>query len=664
MISLGQQSQLGIGIAIKLQNQFSGAANQVIASMKSMKNQANATLMAGLTSYRNYAAGIAAASGVATYAMFNMAKSGAEYQHRINQIAIVGGKELGRTRKQLSDFALGLSKQFTRTPQEIAGAMFENVKAGVTTGLEMITKYQIAVATATDEMLEGEQGVAFGLNSIRNAMNLSLDQFPRVANAVTAAANASQASVLSLNESMQYFANTAHLANLSLEETLALAARLSQSGIRGSTAGTALTNMLNYLTKNVGPFRGKQANASWAMLGVDPNKIAEMVNSGHIFDALKVIDQAAKGLSIVQKGSIMRNLFNVRGEKGLLNLFGDADPNKSLLGMQKAIMEGVNGDIAMKQAKSMMNDLQGEMGLFTNQLHAFKIAFVEAVGPTLRIIVAFGTKILQFGTMLLKTPIGKVFAGIAMVGIPLIGLLFAFRAATLGAIIALNGFSAANAAGGFGTLMRGGLGALGGTWMRGKGLTSNMNGRTIVNAGQKVSYLGKIYKGGQFLPAGFQPVGSFGATGWGSRIGNFLGMGSLMSGAGWGAKLAGFAGKALPILGKIAGFAFKWIPVIGWIWTIVDLLDSIFGIFSKKEDDDPVKQLYHRQLMNQSLGKYFPQDRQAPVPYDSWLAAHGGKDNVLQSLTINIDGKEAMKETIQHQMDKQSSGQLNFNIIH
>lgn len=657
MITLGQQSQLGIGIAIKLNNQFSGQAAKVVASLAAMKNQANEAVIGAMKNYRSYALGIAASSGVAIKAMYGMAEAGAEFQHKINQVAIVGGKELGKTRKQLSDFATTLDKTFTRSPTEIAGAMFENVKAGITKGLEGITKYQIAVATATDEILEGENGVAFGLNSIMNAMNLSYGEFPRIANAVTAAANASQASVIGLNESMQYFANTAHLSNMGLEETLALIAKLSQSGIRGSAAGTAASNMVNYLEKNVGPFRGKRANKAWAMLGINPDEIAGLVNSGHITAALDFISQRASKMNIVNRKSVLNSLFNIRGERALENLFNDSDPTKTFGALKQQILEGVKGDIAMRQSKAMMNDLQGEIGKFKNQATNFRIAFTEAVGPMLRVMIGVGTKVLGFFTSILKTPIGKVFAGIAMVTIPLIGVLFAFRAAALTAAIALNGFSGRAGALGFSSLFGAGMNMYS-TRMGGAAVKMNKAGRAYVAAGQSVNFGGKLFKAGQILPSAFTSGSS-----WMGKIGNFLGAGSLVSGVGWGAKLAGFAGKALPMLGKLVGFAFKWIPVIGWIWTIVDLLDDIFGIFSKKQVD-PVRQYYNNELHNQTLKKLFP-ERQNAVPFEAWQAAHGGHDTILQ--TINVvtpDGKKILSQQLETKLQRDFNNQTNFNTIH
>lgn len=657
MISLGQQSQLGIGIAISLQNNFSGSALKVLQQMNQMKNAANQMVLGAMRNYRNMSAGIATAAGAATLGMYKMAESGAEFQHKINQVAIVGGRELGKTRKQLTDFSLQMDKTFTRNPTEIAGAMFENVKAGITTGLQLITKYQIAVATATDEILEGENGVAFGLNSIMNAMNLTYKDFPRIANAVTAAANASQASVIGLNESMQYFANTAHLSNMGLEETLALLAKLSQSGIRGSAAGTAAANMLNYLEKTVGPFRGKKATKAWEMLGINPDALAPFINRGQITDVLSFISSKAQNLPTVQRKSALNALFNIRGERALENMFIDADPTKSFSALKQQIFSGEKTDIAMKQSKAMMNDLQGEIGLFKNQLTNFRIAFTEAVGPTLRVIISFGSKLLSLTTSILKTPIGKILAGVAAVTIPLIGILFAFRAAALTATIALNGFAGMAARGTFSNLMGAGMDMFSGGFLKGKGVGLNSLGKSYVLKGQQVNYMGKIYKGGQFLPKGFQ------AGGWGSKIGNFLGFGSMAGAGGFGGKIIGFLGKMAPWLGKIAGFAFRWLPVIGWIWSIYEVLDAIFDLWGTKKQRDPVRQKYDQEMYNQSMSKLWPRD-QRQTPYDSWVAAHGGKDQILQTINVNLDGKQVYTKQINQQLQRDLNNQFNVNTIH
>lgn len=658
MITLGQQSQLGIGIAIKLQDQFSGAASKVLQSMRAMKAQQNSNVVGAMKDYRNYALGIAATSAVATKAMFSMAEAGAEFQHTINKIAIIGGKELGLTRTQLMDFAHDMSKIYTQSPLEVANAAYENVKAGITTGLKEITNYQMATATAVGERLDGPGGVAEKLLGIMNAMDIPQSKFGDIANSITAVANATISNVSDIGEAMQYAAFTAKTFNVPLETTLALVGKLSQAKIIGSSAGTGISNMFLQLAKSLGPFATKKSQKAWGMLGIDMNKMAKLANSGNINDVILSLSRATEKMSPIMRNDILSTLFNRRGDRAIEGLFDSKNGNVSIASLVAAAQKGEKNNTVMSQAKKMMNDLTGDFAHFRNSLMAFKDAFAVSVGPFLRVLIHGGTALIGVFTAISKTGIGKVLLGVAVVTIPLIGVLFAFRAAALTAAIALNGFSSVAGAGTFKGLMGAGLDMASAGHLGARGVRTNINGRAIVSAGQSINYGGKIYKGGQFLPNGFNGNG-----GWGAKVGNFVGMGSMLSGTSWAAKLAGFAGKGLPMLGKLVSFGFKWLPVVGWILTITDILDSIFGIFSKKERD-PVRDYYNNQLHNESLKKYFP-ERQLAVPFEAWQAIHGGHDKLLQ--TINIvtpDGKKILSKTMEQKMEQDMNNQFNFNTVH
>lgn len=662
MLGLGSNTQLGIGISISLADRFSNQAKAVNQQLLQMRKNATGAVDGAVRSYRNQAATIAAGAAGISMAMYSMAESGAKFQHSINQIAIVGGKDLKKSRRDLAAFAKDLSTQFTRNPQEIAGAMFENVKAGVTAGLENITKYQIAVATATDEMLEGEQGVATGLLNIMNAMNLGHNQFARVANAVTMAANASQASVLSLNESMQYFASTARSANIPLEETLALVAKLSQSGIRGSAAGTALSNFVMHGLKSSGPFAGKQAGKAWGMLGLNPQQMSTMIGQGKAFEVMRAIEAASGKLPNDIKLDVLDKLFGVRGQKALINSFGNADPSKTLEGLLKSIKEGVSSDVSMRQSKAMQNDLYSDMKFLANAFHNFKIAFVEAAGPTIRVMLGVFTKVIKVFGWIANTPVGKVLVGIVAVAIPLIAVLFAFRTAALTAAIALRGFSSSSAVGGFSGLLQGALGSAGLSGV-GSAVTRNAAGRLAVRAGQTVNFGGKVFKGGQLLPKAF----AAGAGGFMGKMGNFLGFSSLAAGSGAGSKVVGMLGKSLPWLAKIGGFALRWLPVVGWIWAAFDIIKGIYGLFheerAEKRKLDPLFEDYYRNLDNQIMGYNKPNNYYSSK-YGLTAAQQRQQASINQQIMINIDGKTAMDQKIDQVTDEQFNNQLNFNLTH
>jgi TP901 family phage tail tape measure protein len=652
MIGLGSTSELGIGIAIRLHDQFSAQARRVNQQLLEMRKNANSAVTGAMRDYRNNALMIAGAATGISIGMFRMVDAAAQYDHVINQIAIVGGKELGKTRYELSQFAQEMSKVFPNSPKQVAQAMFENVKAGVSKGLEQITRYQLAVSTATNEAIEGEGGVAEGLLGIMNAMDLTTDSFPRVANAVSQAANISMASVYDINEAMQYFSNTAHIANINLEDTLALVAKLSQSNIRGSSAGTALSNMIRHVAGAAGPFMTPKQQKAWQMLGVSSQTVAGLLNSGKIFDLVSLIDKATRGMNYTTKSGILGQLFNIRGQRGLVNLFGSADPTKTLSSLAAGIRAGVRDDIAMKQAKAMANDPWADIRKIGNAIARFGIQFLNSARPTLRVLMGITTKVINVLNTILSTPLGKVFAGVVAVGIPLIGILFAFRAAALTATIALRGFAASSAVGGFGGLFRSGLGLMGMSRlgpMAGKVMMRN--GIARVAAGETVNLAGKLYKGGQILPKAW--AGMAGISG------------AAVAG-GVASKLTGFLGKAAPWIGRIAGFGLRWLPVIGWIWTGVEVLKLIFGETKKANERpvlDPVFRDYYKNLDEQLFGmaqaNSFYQKNQ--MSYGDYLNQKQGQP-LQQTINLNVDGNQAASLQLQQNLENTLNNQIDFEV--
>lgn len=643
MFGLGSSSQLGIGIAISLNNQFSGQAAKVNASLLAMRKNANAAVTGAIRDYRNQSAEIAAGAGIATMGLINMAKAGAEFDHSINQMFIVGGRELGRTRKQLSGFAQDLSKTFSREPLEIASAMFENVRQGVRGGLEDITKYQIATATATDEALGGDTGVAANLLNIMNAMDISQDHFKDVANGVTAVANSTQASVYSIGESMQYAAFTAHQFNLPLATTLALVGKLSQVGIRGTSAGTGINNMLTQMAKGLGPFQTKRQLAAWQMMGLDPKQIASMANSGNMTGVIAAVSQATKGMTAIQKGSILPQAFNMRGTRALEGLFDSKHGNKTIADILKEAEAGIKGDLVMKQSKAMMNDIFSDFKFLTNAFHRFRVSFMNAAAPTLRVLLHVASKVISFVGSIIDSPIGKVLTGIAVVVIPTIGILFAFRAALFTATLALRGMAGTAAVGGFQSLLGAGLNSIG-----------------LARFGNAGGNLTKNSAGRYFYPKG--SVSSAGVN-IGGRLVGAAQLASMGLARGGGAAVAGVAARGVGLLGSIAGIFGRAIPILGGILLAVEVLKMLglnFEAKSRGKETDPLIAEYYKNLDEAYYGRSMGTNQ-------SYL--HGQKNqpgsnipNFKQNININIDGKTAMTQTLEQKLNDQLNAGLNFSL--
>lgn len=679
MIGLGSQSQLGIGIAISLSNQFSAGAAKVNQDLINMRRNANSALTSAVRDYRNQSLQIAAGAAAISYGFYSAAQQGAKFQHSINQTYIVGGKQLGRSRKELSDFAIQMSKTFSRDPQEIAQILFENVKAGVGAGLEEITKYQLAVATATDEAASGVEGVGEKLLGITYAMGMratdtievagkKMTQFARVSNATTAAANATMASVYSIGESMEYFSNTAELAGLTLEQTLALVGKLAQSKIQGSAAGTALHNMTQQLINSVGTFATPKKQKAWGVLGINPDQVKSLIDQGKIYETIEMINEKSKGLGRTDRLNVFNALFNMRGQRGMVNAFLGGE--KSLADIRKEIEQGVTGDVAMKQSKAMMSDLYSDMKFISNAFAAFKVSFAKSIEPGLRAAIKIGTVILNAASKFVETPVGKVLTGIVAAAAPMIALLFGFRAAVFTATLALNTMGRMSAIGGSGALMGGMMGNIGGLFGGGLGkkFAINKAGRAYVAAGQTMNFGGKLYKGGQILPAAFSAGGMRTGMGIGNALGNFFGMGS-MAAAGSSSTIMGGLAKAGPWIARMGGFALRWLPVVGWIWTAVELLRAIAGNTSnedepKKSDAARYYENLNGYLISQQMVKGIPGYEQFIGKFQNASAAQpsAGSYNYPMTVNVNLDGEALLSRKILPKLDDKNLRNMDFNL--
>ena len=639
MFGLGSSSQLGIGIAIKLNNQFSGEAAKVNQQLLAMRKNANSAVSGAMRDYRNQAASIALAAGAASAGMFRMAEAGAKYGHAINQIFIVGGKEMVKSRAQLDKYAQSMSKMFSLAPEEVASAMFENAKAGVRDNMEEVTKYQIAVATATDEAIGGEEGVANMLLGIAKAMDIPTNHFKDVANAITAVANATLSSVHDLGESMKYGAFTAHQFNLPLTTTLAIFGKLSQVGIRGSMAGTGVNNMLTQMAKGLGPFQTKSQLAAWKMMGLDPKQISAMANSGNIAGVLKAVSDATQNMTPIQKGSIIPKAFNIRGTRAVEGLFDSKNNSESIGSILRAAEAGVKNDIALKQSKAMMNDMYSDFKFLTNAFHRFRISFAKAAEPTLRVLLQVGTKVMGFISSIVDSPIGKVLAGIVAVVAPVIGVMFAFRAALFTATIALRGIAGTASIGGF----RGLLGA--GLNMVGLARFGNKGGNIMKNSAGRY----------------FWPAGSMSATG--EKIGGRLVGKAALAEMGLAAGGATAAVEGIGILGTISGILGTALPILGGILAAVEVLKAlgIIGEERQKKNNDPLIAEYYKNLDAAYYGRtnsnryYLTGGNKMPDP------SHN-PNNLNQQIVINVDGKTQMEKVLQQKMDDTLNSAMNFNI--
>jgi TP901 family phage tail tape measure protein len=105
---------------------------------------------------------------------------------------------------------------------------------------------KVVAAFATGTGSDPEQAVR-SFTTAMNVWDIDATKSARIANTFTAGLNASKLEVNDLSTVFNYLASTAKQVGMSLEETTGTIAALSQAGLKASTIGTSLTQLLSKL---------------------------------------------------------------------------------------------------------------------------------------------------------------------------------------------------------------------------------------------------------------------------------------------------------------------------------------------------------------------------------------------------------------------------------
>ncbi|AZV88406.1 tail protein [Bacillus amyloliquefaciens] len=201
---------------------------------------------------------------------------------------------------------------------------------------------------------------------------------------------------------MKFVAPVAHSLGYSIEDTATAVAKMSDAGIQGSMAGTALRASLLHLTNPVG-----QSAKAMKKYGIEVKDahgnlkpIPELV--GHI-------SKKFEGMTSAQKTAAAAQLVGVEAASGFVTLLGVGE--KGLRNYSKTLKEA--GGTADKVAKTQMDNLKGSFEQFTSALDGLGIAIGNEFLPTFRKIVETGTKVVEF---LSELNPGIITTGLEMAG--------------------------------------------------------------------------------------------------------------------------------------------------------------------------------------------------------------------------------------------------------
>ena len=289
------------------------------------------------------------------------------------QMSAVGATAMASPEEQakLTDQAKKLGADTAYSATEAAYAMENLASAGFTVD-EIISSMPGLLDLAASSGEDLARSAEIASNALR-AFNLDASESGRVADVFAQAAASTNASVASMGEAMDYIAPGANAARISLENTAAAIGALANSGITGSSAGTALQAILTSLTERSG-------NASKLMkkLGM------EFYNAdGTAKDFTGIVaetEKALAGMSDQQRASTLDTIFGTQASKAMNVLLSRGSEK---LGQLTTDLENSSG-AAKKMADIRMDNLAGSFEELSGSIETVKIEAMEKLAPHLR----------------------------------------------------------------------------------------------------------------------------------------------------------------------------------------------------------------------------------------------------------------------------------------
>lgn len=365
-------------------------------------------------------------------------------------------KQVKKEIEEMSDDSKKWATQYGISTTSINSGMDELVKRGYSAKQTMGAMPSILnAAKASGDDFNSVMKVStstleqFGLKS--NTTSGMLKNTQRVTDSLTYTANATAAGFSDMGDAMTYVGPTAHAAGISLEQTAAAIGEMSNQGIEGSVAGTALRSTLTRLMKP-----SKQNAEGMKELGINAEDFKNhALTLPQILDKIKTNTQ---GWTKEQKASAIAMAFGTEAQAGmnaLVSQGGDAlqnltDKTEKASGSTKKIADTMNNTASanMNKFKESMNVLAITIGSklmptitpivnkITDLVKSFSklspqtkdfivkaVLVTAAIGPVLLILGQLVTvikTIIATMAFLVANPIVAVIAAIAAIGIGLV----------------------------------------------------------------------------------------------------------------------------------------------------------------------------------------------------------------------------------------------------
>lgn len=396
-----------IDAIIKLQDQMSDKLKTVNSNLKKTDRMAKATSKSISNMGKNFDKAAdklkpfaAAAIGTAILAVNAFAEFDTKHHAMLNKLDAETRKSADISKQAFTDMSLNVAK----SAEDLVG--IANSLGGAIDGLtgnqlnkmtQEVAKFAIATDTASDVASEM-------VSNTVNAFKLPAEEVPKLLDAITAASNYSSADVADLGEALSKCSAAASGMNQNVYDTSAALAVLANAGVKGSEAGTGLSNIFERMAnpKNVENLTG---------IGVAVFDAEGKMRS--LADIAEDFDKKTKNMTGAEKQYIALQAFGDVGGRAFTKLAGNAEA------FRKQQQQITDSQGTMNKAYDEMNQSLGvNLQLAKNSGMAILYKIGEKLAPQVKQIADYLVDLTKKisraddGTLDWVIAIGKVVVGL------------------------------------------------------------------------------------------------------------------------------------------------------------------------------------------------------------------------------------------------------------
>lgn len=394
------RSLVEVGISMVLRDGFSQQAGRISSSYAQLMNDMNQWNRAVTDS-----AGAAFDYGTKLVGgMYEAYKHSAEVSNQIFMTSKIAGATAEQS-KRLMEVAQQVNMQTPLTNYDIAsGERYLAMAGNSAEAIESMIGPAAKLASIFEMQLGGKGGVADLMTNIMATFGIASKDASKVADILGVATTSANINLTDLAQSLQYSGSTFRNAGIDLQTAAAAIGVLGDQGIQASSAGTALANMIRYLTLSITGQKAKGAKMLEAM-GISKSELVDSYgNLKDLGTLMTVIGNKMGKLSGTAREAAMYNIFGVRGQRAASGLF-QAIWNGSNK-MQKIIdkvnsSDGWTEDTISERSKTP----QGRIDALNASIDNLKVSLGEAM-TTFTPLITGMTKLFNWISKISTTGVG------------------------------------------------------------------------------------------------------------------------------------------------------------------------------------------------------------------------------------------------------------------